>query len=319
MKMRKSSFLIRSAFIAMMTLFLLSCKYKEENNMEGFIEVTGGKVWYKIYGADKKKVPLLILHGGPGASHDYLEPLSALADERPVIFYDQLGCGNSDRPDNDSLWTVERFVEELKLVRSALKLERVHLLGQSWGTMLAVEYLLREKPTGVLSLTLSAPYLNTKLWIEDQKEWISQLPDSVRNTIEKCEESADYSSSAYQEAIQDFYNLHVCRLDPWPECLLISMEKMGIEVYTFMWGPSEFTMNGSLGNADVTDRLSELTVPVLFTCGEFDEATPQTTAFYQSLLPDSELHVFAGASHEHHLEKSVEYNILLRNFIRKAE
>jgi len=111
-------------------------------------------------GADGKKIPLLLLHGGPGASHDYLEPLEPLSDERPVIFYDQLGCSNSDRPDDQSLWTIERFVEELEQVRETLQLREVHILGQSWGTMLGVEYMLMKKPHGVTSLILSGPCLS---------------------------------------------------------------------------------------------------------------------------------------------------------------
>src|SRR5262249_10200477 len=117
---------------------------------EGKVAVEGGNVWYRIVGADKPGVPLLILHGGPGIPHDYLEPLDALANERPVVFYDQLGCGNSDRPKDKSLWTIEQFVDELAKVRAALKLDRVHILGHSWGTILAVEYMLKQKRDGVV-------------------------------------------------------------------------------------------------------------------------------------------------------------------------
>jgi proline-specific peptidase len=102
---------------------------------EGFIEVTGGRVWYRSVG--EGGIPLLCLHGGPGFTHYYLEPLELLADQRQVIFYDQLGCGNSDRPEDVTLWTVERFVDELVTVRQTLGLNRLHLFGSSWGGMLA--------------------------------------------------------------------------------------------------------------------------------------------------------------------------------------
>ncbi|MFA5301678.1 MAG: alpha/beta fold hydrolase [Bacteroidales bacterium] len=124
---------------------------------EGNVKVPGGNIWYKIVGAGKNGIPLLTVHGGPGAPHQYLNPLQALADQRPVIFYDQLGCGRSDRPTDPALWTVERFVEEL------------HILGQSWGSMLAVEYVLRKKPIGIRSLILSGPYL--------------EQPERVRRTL----------------------------------------------------------------------------------------------------------------------------------------
>lgn len=286
---------------------------------EGFIEVPGGRVWYCIAGAEKKGVPLLILHGGPGVPHDYLQTIKSLADERPVIFYDQLGCGNSDRPSDTALWKTERFVEELVRVRAALNLDKVHILGQSWGTMLAIEYMLREKPEGIVSLVLSAPYLSTLQWIEDQKKWIKQFPVEVQDTITKYETIGDYSSPSYQDAMMFFYRRHVCRLDPWPDCMNDAMEKIGADVYAKMWGASEFTMNGTLKTVDLTKQLNEIKVPVLFTCGEFDEATPSTTALYQSKLPGSEIYIFKGASHEHHLEKTDEYNQVIRSFLHRSE
>ncbi|MDD3050657.1 MAG: proline iminopeptidase-family hydrolase [Candidatus Cloacimonetes bacterium] len=287
--------------------------------MEGYIEVTGGKVWYKIVGAKKKGVPLLVVHGGPGVPHDYLETLDIFAEQRPVIFYDQLGCGNSDKPADQSLWTVDRFVEELEQVKSYLKLEKFHILGQSWGTMLTVEYLLRKKPEGVCSIILSAPYLSTNLWVADQQKWIEQLPREIAATICQHEASGEYSSPAYQEAMMTFYNKHVCRLNPWPECLNRSMQKIGFEIYSYMWGPSEFTMTGTLKNADLTSRLKEIDLPILYTCGEYDEATPETTKYYHNLTVNSEIHIFRDASHSHHLEKIDEFYTVVRNFLGKHE
>lgn len=301
---------------------LTSCGYSQNDLpsvKEGMIEVTGGKVWYRIVGADKKGIPLLTLHGGPGAPHDYLEPLEALADERPVIFYDQLGCGNSDRPSDTTLWNVGRFVEELQQVRTTLNLKKVHLIGQSWGTMLAVEYVLRKKPEGVVSLILSGPYLSTPRWVADQQFLISQLPSNIQDTIRKYEQNGDFASPAYQEAMMAFYQEHLCRMDPWPDGLNKAMEKMGVEVYEYMWGHSEFTMTGILKNADLTEQLNQIKVPVLFTCGEFDEARPVTTSYYQSKLPGSEMYVLKGASHSHQLEKPDEYNMVIRNFLQRSE
>jgi len=286
---------------------------------EGRIEVPGGKVWYGIAGSEKPGIPLLTVHGGPGAPHDYLQPLEALSANRPVIFYDQLGCGNSDRPSDVSLWKVERFVAELESVRKALKLDRFHLLGQSWGTMLAVEYLLRENHPGIVSLVLSAPYLSTGLWMTDQQMLVSQLPDEVKETIRLCEENGDFDSIPYQDAMMVFYKKHLCRMDPWPECLNRTMEKMGAEVYGHMWGPSEFNMNGTLRDADLTERLNLIRVPLLLTCGEFDESTIHTTAFFQSRIRGSEMHVFTGASHSHQIEKPDEYLKVLGSFLERTE
>lgn len=306
----------------MSLISIYSCGNQEENSPkveEGFIKVPGGRVWYRIVGADKPGVPLLTLHGGPGAPHDYLEPMEALATERPVIFYDQLGCGNSELPTDTSLWNVQRFVEELEQVRTALKLDKVHLMGQSWGTMLAVEYMLRKKPEGIVSLILSGSYLSTPLWVADQQEWIAQLPENVRDTILKYEANGDFTAPAYQEAMMAFYNKHLCRLNPWPDALNRAFEKMGMAVYMHMWGPSEFTMTGTLKQADLTEQLHEIKVPVLFTCGEFDEATPATTSLYKSKISGAEMHVFEGASHSHILEKPEAYNELLSGFLEKSE
>lgn len=300
----------------------ISCRNSgEDSNLaikEGFIQVTGGKVWYRIVGADKKGIPLLTLHGGPGAPHDYLEPLEALADERPVIFYDQLGCGNSDRPSDTSLWNINRFAEELEQVRTSLDLKEVHILGASWGTMLGVEYALSGKQ-GIKSLVLSGPYLSTSLWNADQQEWIDQLPAIIRDTIRKYEANKEYSAASYQAAMMEYYKLHVCRLATWPECLNRTFEKMGVEVYQYMWGPSEFTMTGSLKDADLLPRLGSLNVTTLLTCGEFDEATPKTTKLYMDKIPGSEMHVFKGASHAHQLESKEEFVSLVRSFLRMQE
>ena len=290
---------------------------KEE--ISGFVQVTGGRIWYRIVGADMPGTPLLVLHGGPGAPHDYLETLEALADERPVIFYDQLGCGHSGRPADTALYTVSRFVDEVEQVCFALQLRDFHLLGQSWGGMLALEFVLRKQPPGLRSIILSAPLISTKRWISDQEMWISKLPEQIREIIKKHELDKDFESPAYQEAMMHFYQKHLCRLDPWPECLTRTMEKMGVDVYNFMWGPSEFTMTGTLADADLSGRLSEISVPVLLTCGEFDEATPDAIMEFHKMFPNSDYAIIPDASHSHHLEKPEEYVVVVRSFLKRIK
>ncbi|MCK9554432.1 proline iminopeptidase-family hydrolase [bacterium] len=286
---------------------------------EGYISVKGGKVWYKIEGAGKKGIPLLTLHGGPGATHDYLEPLEKLADERPVIFYDQLGGGNSERPKNNSLWTVERFVGELKQVREMLRLKKVHLLGVSWGTMLAARYIIDLKPEGVVSLILSGPALNAERFASDARSYLSELSEKDRAVIAESEAKGRYDSREYADAMMNFYRLHVCRLDPWPGCLNRTFEKMGADVYNYMWGPSEFTVTGTLKGFDVTDKLKDISIPVLFTCGRYDEASPSATEYYHRLLPGSEIHIFEDASHIHISEKTGEFISVARDFLHRSE
>ncbi len=286
---------------------------------EGYVSVSGGRVWYKVVGKDMKGIPVLVIHGGPGASHDYLEPLAELSDARPVVFYDQLGCGNSDRPEDTSLWTIERFLVELHRVRNELDLKKMHIIGQSWGSSLAVDYLLSEKGEGVVSLVLSGALLSTSRWIEDQKSHVAQLPEVPRQVIRRCEDAGEYSSSSYQDAMMEFYKIHVCRLDPWPECLNRSFEKLNFPMYEYMWGPSEFTVTGALKDYERVERLKEISIPVLFTCGYYDEATPATTRYYQRHLPGSKVLVIEDASHEHHLEKPKEYLQAVRDFLHDAE
>src|SRR6266581_3045387 len=153
---------------------------------EGQVQAPGGRVWYLISGADAPGAPLLVLHGGPGAGHDYLEPITALAADRPVVMYDQLGCGRSEIPDDTSLWRVERFVDEVAVVRRQLALDRVHLLGQSWGGWLAIEYMLAQ-PAAIVSLTLANTSASVEDFIADAGRMVAQLPADVRGTIARCE------------------------------------------------------------------------------------------------------------------------------------
>jgi proline iminopeptidase len=204
---------------------------------EGYISVPGGNIWYRILGGDQPGLPLVVLHGGPGFPHDYLEPLEALSDERQVIFYDQLGCGNSDIPEDPALWRLGRFVDELEQVLQVLKLEKYHLLGQSWGSMLAVDFLLTRNPSGVTSLILSGPCLSVARFMADQRAYLLEFPQDMQKIIHETEVAGDFQSLEYQNAMMIYYRRHVCRLDPWPDCLVKSMKKMGRSVYEQMWGP----------------------------------------------------------------------------------
>jgi proline iminopeptidase len=285
---------------------------------EGFVRVEGGRVWYRIVGGSGGGLPLITLHGGPGAPHDYLEPLEALADERAVIFYDQLGCGKSDRPTDNKLWRVERFVKELAQLRSALKLDRAHILGQSWGTMLAVDYLLT-RPTGVASVILADPAISIPRWIADANRLRRKLPKSVRATLDRHEKAGNIECLEYQAATLAFYKRHVCRLEPWPPAMERMMRGIGGDVYGTMWGPNEFIASGTLRNYDRSARLREISLPTLLLCGRYDEATPESTAFYRRQIRGAEMAVFEKSSHMPQLEEPVKYNRVVRDFLRRAE
>jgi proline iminopeptidase len=304
----------------------LSETKNKEGIREGRIIVKGGNVWYKIVGADKNGVPLIVVHGGPGMSHDYLEPLQALSDERPVIFYDQLDCGNSAKPKMQYNWTLKRSTKELHQVRDALKLKKVHILGHGWGTMVVANYMLFEQkpdwkiPVGVVSIVLSSPRFSATYFINDQKNYFkNEFTQAALDVMAKAESTGDFRSKEYLEVTDLYYKRHLCRLDPWPESLKRAFEKMNRPLYEYMWGPSEFTMTGMLRNYEYFHRLADIRVPALFTCGQYDEAAPATTAQYRSQLPGAEIAFFKDASSNHHLEKPIEYIKKVRDFLRRAE
>jgi proline-specific peptidase len=281
---------------------------KMKNDMHnGYISVKGGKIWYEISGADKPKIPLIVLHGGPGAPHYYLESLKTLAFDRSVILYDQLGCGHSDRVKDKSLWTIEHFIEELEIIRKELGLNKLHILGQSWGAMLAIDYMLTKKPEGIISLVLSAPCLSVSLWQKDCKRLISEMKEEYRDIIMHSEATGNFSSEKYKEAMMAFYKNHVCRLSVWPDCITKTFEEMGVEIYEHMWGPSEFTVTGTLKHYERANLLKNIKTPALFTCGRYDEASPETTKYFHKMMPGSKLVIFEDASHMHHIEKTEIY------------
>jgi proline-specific peptidase len=283
---------------------------------EGFIQVPGGRVWYRCVGDGG--TALLCLHGGPGFTHYYLEPLEALADRRRVIFYDQLGCGRSDRPDDTSLWTVDRFVEELAQVRAALGLTNLHLLGSSWGGMLAMQYVLDRRPT-LTSLTLCGSPASMPRWSADCAELLAPLPAQTREVIASHEERGFTDCPEYQAAILDFYRQHVCRMNPWPEGLERSFAEAGYPVYHTMNGPSEFTVTGTLKDWDVTARLGEIAVPTLLVGGRYDECRPAHLEDMHKRIPGSQLEIIENASHLCFAEQPAEFARILNEFLTVTE
>jgi L-proline amide hydrolase len=290
---------------------------------EGFIPFRGYRTWYRVVGDSEApgKLPLLVLHGGPGASHDYLEPLEAMAATgRRVIFYDQLGGGTSDHPHDPSLWTVALFLEELGAVREALGLNRLHLLGQSWGGMLGMEYALTQ-PGGLVSLTVSDSPASMAQWVSEANRLRAELPPEVQQTLLHHEEQGTTDSKEYEDAMLVFYRRHVCRLDPWPECVTRAFEKLAQfpEVYQTMNGPSEFHVIGTLKTWDITARLPEISVPTLLLSGRYDEATPLIVETIQRGIPGSEWVLFEHSSHMPHVEETERYIQVLDQFLLRVE
>ena len=284
---------------------------------EGFIEVTGGKVWYEIVGGGTG-IPLLMLHGGYGVSSIYLKPLEALADQRPVVFFDQLGCGNSPGPSDTSLWTIEKFVEQIAAVRKALNLKEIHLYGHSWGTMLATDYMLSE-PAGVRSLVLSSPVLSIERYIQDKVKLLETLPDSISKVIKKNELEGTLDSPDYMPAMMVFLGRFFARKQPWSDELNQTFATMNHSMGVYMFGPYSFRSTGSLAGYNRIERLSEINLPTLLITGEYDISTPATAKYYQSLISGAELVIIENAGHLT-MQDNAEADIkAIRDFLDKLE
>jgi proline-specific peptidase len=288
---------------------------------EGYLDVPGGRIWYRVVapgaGPGASATPLLCLHGGPGFTHYYLEPLESLAEHRPVIFYDQLGCGRSDRPDDAGLWTVDRFVEELALLRSALGLDRLHLFGSSWGGMLAMQYVLDRRPE-LESLILCGSPASMIRWVADCTVLLGEESAETRRVIREHEAAGFTACPEYQAAILGFYRKHVCRMDPWPAGLERSFAEAGYQVYNTMNGPSEFTVTGTLKTWDIMDRLAEIRVPALLVGGRYDECTPGHLAEMHRRIAGSQLAVIEDASHLCFAERPAEFNQIITSFLDRT-
>jgi proline iminopeptidase len=283
---------------------------------EGYVDVGPGRIWYESVGEGPT---LLLLHGGPGASSDYLIPLMDLAEEGyRVVRYDQLGSRRSDKPEDLSLWQVKRFVAELETVRRELGLGRIHLLGQSWGSFLALEYALHHQDT-LKSLVLYSGAASTAECVAGMDSLRRQLPAETQVLLARYEASEETDHPDYLAAMAILYQRHLCRLDPWPELLQESMDQMGFPVYNTMWGPNEFTCTGNLMGWDRTDRLGEIRVPTLITCGRYDEVTPACSETMQRGISNAELVIFEESSHLAHCEEPERYLGVLRDFLRRAE
>jgi len=300
-----------------LVLSIVTAASKADNLDQGFINVPGGPVWYKISG-DGKGLPLLTLHGGPGSTSCNYSLLEPLGDQRPIIRYDQLGSGRSGRPDDLSLWEVDRFVEALDIIRQELQLKQFHLLGHSWGAALAGAYLVEKGTSGVASVIFSSPLLSTPLWIEDANYLRSQLPQDIQDKLERHEAAGTTNSEEYQAASNVFYERHLTRG--------VAKEKVNCDgapwnqvIYEYMWGPTEFLATGNLIDFDLSDQLYKIDIPVLFITGEYDEARPETVSKFQEMIPNSQFVVIKDVAHASLSRAPDDYRKILEEFLDRVE
>jgi proline-specific peptidase len=286
---------------------------------EGFVEVADGRVWYRREG-EGDALPLLVLHGGPGAASHYVEPFAErMAAHRPTIVFDQLGCGRSDKPDDPSLWTLDRATAEVDTVREALGLERCHLLGQSWGGWLSIEYLCRGAE-GIEGLVLASTSASMPQFTAAAGELIDELPEPHRSTLQELGARGEYDAPAYQEAVMEFYRRHLCRLEPWPESVLKSAAELdGNQVYLTMNGPTEFDVIGTLRDWDRTADLGSIQAQTLVTCGRYDEITPACSRTIADGVEGARMVVFEHSAHCAHEEEPELYASVVEDFLASVD
>jgi L-proline amide hydrolase len=290
--------------------------------MEGRMRWNGYETWYRVIGEldpDAALTPVVLLHGGPGASHDYLEPMGELGRSgRALVFYDQLGCGRSqhlqDAP--SEFWTPQLFKDELVALTRHLGIEDRHaVVGQSWGGMLAMEYAL-DHPAGLRGMVVADSPASIPLWVSEANRLRADLPQDVQERLTRHEEAGTTDDPEYEDAVRVYYDRHLCRV-PWPDCVQRSFEQIAADptVYHTMNGPSEFHCIGSLKDWDITDRLREITTPTLLVSGRHDEATPLIVEQIAERIPGAHWVVFEESSHMPHVEEPERFLEVVEEFL----
>jgi proline iminopeptidase len=263
---------------------------------EGYASVLGFDLFYRQFG-DPTKGDVLGLHGGPGATHDYLLPLADLASHGyRVTLYDQLGCGRSQVPKDPALFVPEHYVEEVEEFRREMNLGRPHLIGSSWGGLLAIAYALKYQ-RNMSTLTTVGGLHSVPLTVREMQRMKKKLPAGVQKALVKYETLGEYENPEYADAVMVYYKKHLCRLDPWPAEVSYSLEHISKPVYGTMNGPNEFTIIGNIRYWDVTSRLRTIRVPALILGGRYDEVSPVVARELHRHIRGSELTIFPKSSH----------------------
>jgi len=290
---------------------------------EGYMPFLEYKTYYRVVGKNTgNKKPLVLLHGGPGSTHNYFEVLDRIAEEdgRQLVMYDQIGCGNSYVENRPDLWNSKVWIEELIELRKHLGLDEIHLLGQSWGGMQTLEYVCNYKPEGLKSIILSSTLPASWLWAEEAQRMIAQMSQDMQDAIKKATESGDYSSPEYQAAEAEYMRQHCAGevTENDPECLR-RPKKAGRESYVVGWGPNEFTPLGTLKDYDVIDQLGDIKEPALIINGGNDLCTPYVAKFMYDRIPNSEWELFRTCRHMCFVEDNDHYVEVLKKWMNKND
>jgi len=292
---------------------------------EGLIPFGEWQTWYRVSGdLTSSLTPLVVVHGGPGCTHDYLLRLADIAETgRPVIHYDQVGAGRSTRlPDKgEDFWTVDLFLDELdNLLRTLGVAGGYHLLGQSWGGMLGAEHAIR-RPQGLKGLIVSNSPASMELWASEAKVLRAQLAVATEEALDRHEAAGTTSDPEYLAATQVYYDEHVCRVLPNPPGLLATMAYMEEDstVYNTMNGPNEFFCIGTLREWSVVDEVATITAPTLLLSGRYDEATPATVQPFFDNIANVQWQIFEDSSHMPFEEEPELYRSVVEQFLAQHD
>jgi proline iminopeptidase len=283
---------------------------------ETMLPVADGRIWYKKSGTGTR-TPVILVHGGPGFNSFYLKSLEALGDDRPVIRYDQLGAGKSAKISDTTLFTIAHFVRELDSLRAALGYDKIHVLGHSWGTIIAYEYY-RAHPEHVTSLTLAGACLDIPAYAKHAQSLVATLSDSAQKAIKIAESTKKFDAPSYQNAINEFYGKYVF-LHPVEPDLDSTLKMMNEGIYGYLQGPSEFTITGTLKNYNVKPQLATIKVPTLYTVGEFDEVGPDVVRGFAAATPGSKFELIPAAAHITTWDNPRVMTRVVRDFLRAAD
>lgn len=289
---------------------------------EEMVAVPGGRIYVRVNGnLNGPRPPLLMTHGGPGGHHGVFLPALALAEDRAIILYDQLDSGRSEKPADRANWNVPRFVDEIDPIRAALGLDRLHLLGHSWGGTIALEYGAR-RPAGLQSLILQGPLISTAAWLDDAARLRASLPPEVQARLTRCERQASAPGPECGEAVDAFY-ARFWRLRPPPAYITAYEQAHGLssnrDIYQTMWGPSEFQAPGTLGRYDGEPLLRRLSAPTLFLIGASDEILESTARRFAAQVEGAELAIIPDAAHRIQTDQPQAYIAALRDWLRRHD
>jgi proline iminopeptidase len=290
-----------------------------EGGEEGFASVLGHRLFYRSFGTPERGT-VLGLHGGPGASHDYLLPFADLQqDGYRVVLFDLLGCGRSEVPEDHRLFTLEHNVEEVEGIRAALGLSKVHLIGSSYGGLLALACALRH-PSNLRSLTTVGGLASVPFASREMRRLVATLPPEVQAVLAHHEGTGEFRAPAYLRAVDEFYRRFVCRMPEWPVELTQSFAMtLQRPVYGQMNGPNEFTITGSIRDIDLTRQLSTISVPTLVLGGRYDEVTPAVAEQIRRGIPGALRVEFSESAHVPFWEERVAFHGVVAGFLRSVD